>query len=62
MRTQEEIMNDLMEGRLDPSQVTIAETATIDKIDMSGDVPRLFETVTVTKKPGQDADIHVVKH
>lgn len=61
-RSTEEILAALQAGQLDISDVHVAETVTIEKIDKSGDVPRLFETVTVTKVEGREAEITVTKH
>lgn len=61
-RTMEEILAALQNGQLDMQDLKTAEVVTLDKIDKSGDEPRLMETVTITKVEGQDAEIHVVKH
>lgn len=55
-------MEALANGQLDSGDIKLAETAIIEKIDKTGDVPRLVETVTITKTEGQIADVHVVKH
>jgi hypothetical protein len=61
-RSTDEILAALANGQLDSSDLHVAEVVTIEKIDKSGDAPRLVETVTVTKVDGQDADVSVVKH
>lgn len=61
-RTLEEILIALQSGQLDYQDVTMAEVVTIEKFDKSGDVPRLFETRTVTKVEGREAEVVIVKH
>jgi hypothetical protein len=61
-RSTEEILEALRTGQLDIHDVHIAETVTIDKIDKSGDVPTLVETVIVTKVEGREAEMTVIKH
>lgn len=61
-RSTDEILQALADGQLDTNDLKIAEVAMIEKVDKSGDVPKLVETVTVTKVAGRDADVHVVKH
>jgi hypothetical protein len=61
-RSTEEILAALQAGQLDIHDVHIAEVATIEKIDKSGETPRLIETVTVTKVEGREAEVIIVKH
>jgi hypothetical protein len=61
-RSTAEILAALQAGQLDIADVSVAEVVTIDKIDKSGDVPRLVETVTVTKVQDRDAEMTIVKH
>jgi|DEB19_MinimDraft_3_1074340.scaffolds.fasta_scaffold21910_2 hypothetical protein len=61
-RSTAEILAALQAGQLDIADVSVAEVVTIDKIDKSGDVPRLVETVTVTKVKDRDAEMTIVKH
>jgi hypothetical protein len=61
-RSTEEILDALRSGQLDLHDIHLAEQVTIDKIDKSGDVPRLVETVTITKVEGRNTEITVVKH
>lgn len=61
-RSTAEILAALLRGQLDIQDVHVAEQVTIDKIDKSGDVPRLLETVTVTKVEGRETDVTIVKH
>ena len=43
-RTQTEILNDVAAGRLDAGELKLAYHVTIEKVDKSGDTPRLVET------------------
>lgn len=61
-RSTEEILEALRTGQLDYEDVHMAEIVTIDKIDKSGDEPRLVETVIVTKVEGREAEMTVIKH
>jgi len=61
-RSTAEILAALQAWQLDIADVSVAEVVTIDKIDKSGDVPRLVETVTVTKVKDRDAEMTIVKH
>ena len=61
-RSTEEIMAALLAGQLDVHDIHVAEQIMIDKIDKSGEAPRLIETVTVTKVEGRDAEMTIVKH
>ena len=45
-RTTEEIIRDLLSGQLDVADVQVSEVVTVDKIDKSGDEPKLVETRT----------------
>lgn len=61
-RSTAEILAALRTGQLDIHDVHIAEQVTIEKIDKSGDDPKLIETVIVTKADGREADVTVIKH
>lgn len=61
-RSTEEILEALRTGQLDIHDVHLAEVVTIEKIDKSGDTPRLVETVTVVKAEGRETEITVIKH
>jgi hypothetical protein len=47
MRTQEAILADLLSGNLDLSDVKLSEVAIVEKIDKSGDEPKLVERRTM---------------
>jgi len=61
-RSTEEILAALQAGQLDIHDVHVAETVIIDKIEKSGDEPRLVETVTIMKVEGREADVTIIKH
>jgi hypothetical protein len=61
-RSTSEILAALAAGQLDPQDVHMVEQVTIDKVDKSGDIPRLVETVTVRKADGRAAEVTIVKH
>jgi hypothetical protein len=44
-RTQDEILQAIMDGHLDQSEVKVCERVELTKTDMSGDVPVVIETV-----------------
>lgn len=57
-RTQEEIIADILSGKLDVGDVKIKEVAVLEKFDCSGDERRLIE-----KRTFEDgACVEVVKH
>lgn len=47
MRTPEEIVRDILAGRLEIADVRVSEVAVLEKIDKSGDEPKLIERRTM---------------
>jgi hypothetical protein len=61
-RTHEEIMADVAAGHLDIAGLGVAYEVVVDKVDKSGEEPRLVETRKVLWQDGKVLEHTIIKH